>query len=337
MLSQSWQPAAVADNGTAGRTKLAADKDFAESAAAPVEIVSRTLTMSADESRHVRARLEATSPTTAIVGMTARIKCVVAGDTTDTAVGVTAASARNHEGYDTTTYATPGHLPVYADLLFTAPAAGTYKCGLYGSTYASSTDGYSLTAVADSTWIETSDSAQKGAHWWQSPACPSGDTNGECTYVGDGTANPDTFVFYDDGTPAYKWPADATATSIDALADVELTTCYIGTASCAASMQEYARGTNAKVTLTLQLIQLDATGHSCRTTEQEVTRTITDDAHHYVANLSLSGVAFSSACDTRNFVLRVHVEHIEGQTVKVDGVQGSGTSLTNAIAMNRFA
>jgi hypothetical protein len=332
-LSQLWQPVAWSDNGAVTRTTLAADTDFTK--AAPVEMVSRTLTLRADESRHVRTRLEATSSTTAIVGMTNRIQCVNV-DAPTVVVGIKSASGRNHEGSDTTTYATPGHLPIYADLLFTAPSAGTYRCSLYAVTYASSATGYSLTAVAGGTWIETSDSAQKGAGWWQNPACASADTDGGCTYVGGGAADPDAFVFYDDGTPVTKWAADPAATSVDVLANIELTTCYTGTDSCAASMQAYPRGTNASVELRLQFLQLDSTGHTCQKNEQVVTRTITDDAHHLVGNLALSGVPFSSACDTRDFVLRVYVKHVAGQTVKIDGVQSGATSLTNGIAMNRF-
>jgi hypothetical protein len=327
-----WQPAAQADNGSVTRTALAADTAFTTAGA--VELVSRTMTLDAGESRHIRARLEATSSTTAIVGMTNSIRCVNASGAL---VGVKSASGRNHEGSDTTTYATPGHLPIYADLLFTAPSAGTYKCSLYGSTYTSATTTYSLTAVAGNTWIETSDTDQTGAHWWQNPACESADTDGRCTYVGDGAADPDAWVFYSDGTPLYKWQADPAATSVDALANIELTTCYRGTGSCADTMEEYDRGTNAVVDLRLDFIQLDSTGHACRTHQQSARRTITDDAHHYVGNFALSDIPIDATCGTRTFLLRIYVKHVEGQTVKIDGVQSGTTSLTNGIALNRFA
>ncbi|MFE1292617.1 hypothetical protein [Streptomyces sp. NPDC058751] len=330
----SWwcQPAALADHGTVTRTVLTADAEFTGGGA--VELIGRTVTLNAGESRHVRARLEATSSTTAIVGMTNAVRCVNSSGAT---VGVKAASARNHEGYDTTTYATPGHLPLYADLLFTAPSAGTYRCGLLASAYTTSSAEYHLTAVAGSTWIEISDTGQAGAGWWQNPACESADADGACTYVGGGAADPDAWVFYGDGTPLNKWQAHPLASAVDAQANLELTTCPTGTKSCAAGMQEHPRGTNAVVDLRFEFVQLDATGHACRTHQQAARRTVTDDAHHSVSYFAVSGIPVDSACGTRTFVMRVYVKHVEGQTVKIDGVQSGVTSLTNGIAINRFS
>ncbi|MET9129612.1 hypothetical protein [Streptomyces antibioticus] len=314
------------------RTTLSVDKEFTPGPS--VNMVSRNLMLQTGESRHLRARLEATSSTTAIVGMTVRIRCF---DSSGTPAGIVSASGRNHEGYDTSTYAKPGHLPIYADLLFTAPVAGGYTCGLFGSTYASSATDYSLTAVAGGTWLESSDRNQKGAGWWQNPACESDDRGGLCTYVGQGAANPDAFVFYNDGSPSRRWTADAAAASVDVLANIELTTCPVGTASCAAAMYDFPRGVGSVVDLRLQFIQLDTTGHTCRTHEQYVRKTITDDAHHSVANLAIAGIDIASTCGTRAFLMRIHVRHVEGQTVKIDGVQGGATSLTNGIAINRYS
>ncbi|WP_326785238.1 hypothetical protein [Streptomyces sp. NBC_00151] len=298
-----------------------------------VDLVRRTMVLDAGENRHLHARLEATSSTTGIVGLTERIRCLNASGAT---ASVVAASARNHEGSDTTTYATPGHLPLYADLLFTAPTAGTYTCILQGTAYSSLTGSYHLTAVADNTWLETDDADQTGARWWQNPACESNDSTGACTYVGDGAARRNAWVFYDDGTPVYKWQAHPDAVSVSAQANLELTTCYQGTASCAAGMQAYPRGENAVVDTRLDFIQLDATGHTCRTHSTTARRTITDDAHHAVGYFSLSAVPIDSACGTRTFILRVYVAYVSGQTVKIDGIQSGTTSLTNGIAFNNF-
>ncbi|MFI6244367.1 hypothetical protein ACIBEF_31420 [Micromonospora sp. NPDC050795] len=323
--------AARADAGPVTRVTLTSGNNFYSRV--EERLLSRTVTLSAGESRHVRGRLEATSSVTQIVAMNNTLKCVDAGGTV---VGTTSTSSRNHEGSDTTYYATPGHLPIYADLLFTASSAGTYTCGLYGYTASSSLTDYHLTAVATNTWLEVSDTNQVGARWWQNPSCNSTGTSSTCTYVGAGTST--AWVFYNDGTPVYKWNAHSNAISVQALANLELTTCYTGTASCSSSVDAYEmpRGTNAVVDARFEMIQLDTTAHTCRTTSTATSRkTIRDDAHHYVANFALSGIPVDPTCGTRNFIMRIFVQHVSGNPIKIDGVQ-STTSLTNGIAMNVF-
>lgn len=324
-------PAAQADSGPTTRVTLTSANNFYSRA--EERLLSRTVTLAAGESRHVRGRLEATSSVTQIVAMNNTLKCV---DPTGAVVGITSTSSRNHEGSDTTYYATPGHLPIYADLLFTAPTAGTYTCGLYGYTASSSLTDYHLTAVATNTWLEVSDTDQVGARWWQNPTCNSTGTSSTCTYIGAGTST--AWVFYNDGTPVHKWTAASNATSVQALANLELTTCYTGTASCSSSVDAYEkpRGTNAVVDVRFEMIQLDTTAHTCRTTSTATSRkTIRDDAHHYVANLALSGIPIDPACGTRTFIMRIFVQHVSGNPIKIDGVQNT-TSLTNGIAMNIF-
>nr|WP_240925233.1 hypothetical protein [Streptomyces sp. 196(2019)] len=314
------------------RTTLAADTVI--SRGVTVDLVRRTMTLAAGEKRHLRGRLEATSTTTGIVGLTERVRCLDASGRT---VPVVAASARNHEGSDTVTYATPGHLPLFADLLFTAPADGTYTCVLQGTAYSSLTGSYHLTAVAGKTWLEADDGDRVGAGWWQNPGCESADSGGACTYVGTGPARRDAWVFYDDGTPSRRWQAHPDAVSVSAQANLELTTCYHGTASCASAMQAHPRGTNAVVDARFEFIQLGTTGHACRTHSTTARRTVTDDAHHAVGYSFLTGLPVDPACGTRDFLMRIYVKHISGQTVKVDGVQSGVTSLTNGIAFNDFA
>jgi hypothetical protein len=332
VLILSSASAAHADNGTVTRVTLTSNRDFSPNAT--TLIVSRSVTMAAGESRHLRGRLEATSSTTLIVALTVTVRC---NNSSGSAVGVGGATARNHEGSDTTYYAIPGHLPLYADLLFTAPVAGTYTCGVYGWTASSATSSYHLTAVASSTWIEVSNTGQVGSHWWENPACSSDGSSSGCSYVWPGSAP--VWVFYNDGTPVYKWTAAGTATSVEALADLTLTTCYTNTGSCQDSTvipKEKPRGTNATVDLRFEVIQLDTTAHTCRLTTAGTTRrTIRDDAHHYAAYFALSGIPIDSSCGTRQFIIRIYVASISGNPVKIDGRQ-STTSLTNGIAMNRF-
>ncbi|MET9054166.1 hypothetical protein ABZW50_23785 [Streptomyces bacillaris] len=314
------------------RTTLAVDTVIPRGVT--VDLVRRTMTLAAGEKRHLRGRLEATSTTTGIVGLTERVRCLDASGRT---VPVVAASARNHEGSDTVTYATPGHLPLFADLLFTAPADGTYTCVLQGTAYSSLTGSYHLTAVAGKTWLEADDGDRVGAGWWQNPGCESADSGAACTYVGTGPARRDAWVFYDDGTPSRKWQAHPDAVGVSAQANLELTTCYHGTASCASAMQAHPRGRNAVVDARFEFIQLGTTGHACRTHSTTARRTVTDDAHHAVGYSFLTGLPVDPACGTRDFLMRIYVKHVSGQTVKVDGVQSGVTSLTNGIAFNDFA
>jgi hypothetical protein len=330
LLVSTPAPAAQADAGPVTRTTLTSANSFYSRT--EERLLSRTVTLAAGESRHVRGRLEATSSVTQIVAMNNTLKCV---SSSGSVVGITATSSRNHEGSDTTYYAEPGHLPIYADLLFTAPSAGTYTCGLYGYTASSSLTSYHLTAVANDTWLEMSDIDQVGAHWWQNPTCNSTGTSNTCTYIGAGTST--AWVFYNDGTPVYKWDAAGAATGVQALANLELTTCYSGTASCSGiAAYQKPRGTNSAVDVRFELIQLDTTAHTCRAITTETSRrTIRDDAHHYVANFALSGISIDPACGTRTFIMRIFVRHVSGNPIKIDGVQ-STTSLTNGIAMNIF-
>jgi len=320
---------ARADNGPVTRVSLSAAKNFYPPST--TMIVSTSLTLLAGESRHVRGRLQATSSMTQIAALTVLVKCVGSGGAQ---VGVAGATARNHEGSDTTYYAIPGHLPLYADLLFTAPVAGTYTCGVYAYTASSASSTYHLTAVAGgSTFIEISNTNQVGSRWWQNPPCNSTGTSSTCTYLGAGTAP--EWVFYSDGTPVYQWTAASDATAVQALANVTVTTCYVGTGSCDTTGQ-LPRGTNAVVDFRFEVIQLDPTAHTCRITATTTSRrSIRDDAHHYAVFLALPSIPIDASCGTRRFIMRVFVDHVSGNPIKIDGVQGT-TALTHGIAMNLF-
>jgi hypothetical protein len=325
--------AAQADKGIVDRQTLAAEVSFGPPSGVTL-IVGTTLRLAAGESRHLRGRLEATSDTENIVAMNATVQCLSGS----TQVGVSATSSRNHEGFDTVSYAIDGHLPLYADLLFTAPSSGSYRCGLYGMTASTSTIGYHLTAVPGSTWLEASRSDQVGSHWWQNPACDSKGTSPTCSYIGPGQPA-SAFVFYEPGLPHDQWAAGASTTTVQALANVTLTTCYRLTASCSSSRVPEenrlprARNSKSVVGLRLEALQMDADGsHTCNNNPGPVsTATILDDAHHYTAYLSLPSVPVLSTCG-RTFILRVFVEHMSGSPVKIDGMQA--TSLTNGMMLN---
>jgi hypothetical protein len=127
---------------------------------------------------------------------------------------------------------------------------------------------------------------------------------------------------------------------MQALANMTVTTCYQNTGSCrrpSVAPYQKPRGTNAVIDARLELIQLDPTLHTCRTTATATTRhTVRDDAHHYAAYFSLPRVTIDPTCGTRMFITRIVVTHISGQPVKIDGVQGT-SALTHGIAMNLFS
>ncbi|GAB2921670.1 hypothetical protein GCM10027280_06070 [Micromonospora polyrhachis] len=331
-LLSVWPAVTQADSGSVTRVTLASARNVTPGAL--TLLTSRTVTLATGESRHVKGRFEATSSMTSIAAMNNHVRCL---DSAGSQVGVQGVTSRNHEGSDTTSYAIDGHLPLYADLLFTAPAAGTYTCGVYGYTASSASSSYHLTAVPGSTWLEMSDTNQAGSHWWQNPVCNSTGTSSTCSYIGAGTST--VHVFYNDGTPVYKWTAAPDATAVQSLANLTVTTCYLNTASCQRSSvapYQKARGTNAVIDARLEVIQLDPTAHTCRNTATATTRhTIRDDAHHYAAYFRLPQVTIDPTCGTRMFIMRIVVTHISGQPVKIDGLQGT-SALSHGIAMNLF-
>lgn len=322
-------PAASAAGPTT-TTTLTAPKDIPPGSR--VVVLQRSLTLAAGESRHLRARIDTTSSTDLVVALTLFITCRTS---TGALVGHSRATARNHEGYDAP-YAITGRLPLYADSLLTAPTAGTYTCALEAWTASSATSTYHLTAVADDTWLQVSDTDQVGAQQLTNPACDSKGTLPTCTYLGAGT---DTmWLFYSDGSPSQTWAASSTAASVDVAASYTVTTCPIGTASCqqsAIAPYQQPRGSvNTVVTATLEVIQLDATRHTCSTTRTATTATISDAAHHFAFSQTLSAVPIRSDCGSRDFVVRVRIDRVSGQPLKIDGVQGT-TALATAVVKNR--
>src|SRR5690606_20261171 len=236
----------------------------------------------------------------------------------------------------TTYYAESGHLPLIADLLFTAPSAGTYVCEVRAWTASTASDTYFLTATAVGTWLEISAADQSGAQWWANPECSSRGTSPTCTYIGPWSSDP-AWVFYRDGTPVLKWRAADDARAVRALANVTLTTCYKNTASCQNSTVEphmKTRGTDSVVDARFQLAQLDPAGRTCHLHSTPMSRlSIRDDAHHYAAYFSLPDIPDDPSCGTRQFIMRVHIKYVSGNPVTIDGRQSS-TQLTHGIAMN---
>jgi hypothetical protein len=324
---------ALADRGTVGEVRPQTSVTF-DGTQGDVLVVETTLDLAAGESRHLRGRLEAVSSTTGTVAMNATLKCFSPQGST---VGPTSTSSRNHEGSDAA-YKDEGHLPLYVDDLLVAPAAGRYRCGLYGRTASTSITGYRLAVVTGGkSWLQFSLQDQAGAGRWDSLPCSSVGDSPTCTYLGKGKAV-DAFVFYNDGSTPLKWRHAPGATSVQALANVTVTTCYKLTASCdgvpEADREPRAPDSYSSVSFRLDVIQLDQAGsHTCQSTQTEpVTNKVRDEAHHYTSYLSLAAVPVNASCGDQ-FLLRVYVKHLSGSPIKIDGRQSS-TSLTNGIMMN---
>jgi hypothetical protein len=154
-------------------------------------------------------------------------------------------------------------------------------------------------------------------------------------------------VFYDDFSPRYIWTASDTANGVEALGDIEVTTCYQATASCKLSSGQLPRGSNAVVDTRMELIQLDATHHTCVTNTAPVPgagtspdhnfwrTTIHDDAHHLKIYHRIARAPISHACGTPTpiFLIRIYVARVSGQPFKIE-TRSAPYIFTGAIAMN---
>jgi hypothetical protein len=331
-------PAALADQGTVTQYRPTTSVQFRHGDGDKL-VVETTLDLAAGERRHLRGRLEVVSSFESIVALNAVLKCFSTGST-PALVGTASTSSRNHEGSDAAYPDGKGHLTLAVDLLFAAPQAGAYRCGLYAKTSAGANTGtYNLAVVTGGkSWLEISDTHQAGAQWWENPECSSTGSSPTCTYIGKG--QPDSaWIFYQDGTSVIKWPHAAGATQVEAIANVTATTCYVASGSCdrvaAADREPRRPGSGSVVDFRLDVIQLDRAGSkACVTTSAARTSVITDDAHHFTTRLTIPKVLVDSSCGGL-FLLRVYAKHVSGSPVKIDGRQG-GTSLTNGILLNRW-
>lgn len=87
------------------------------------------------------------------------------------------------------------------------------------------------------------------------------------------------------------------------------------------------------VTGTLEVIQLDATQHTCNVTSTSLSANVSDEAHHFALSQTLPSVQIRPDCGSRDFIVRV-IERTAGQPIKIDGVQGT-TALATAVVKNR--
>ena len=207
-----------------------------------------------------------------------------------------------------------------ASLLFTAPSAGVYHCQLVALEDA---EGQAMTVQSGDSWLKISAAAETGAQSWSNPPCDSvGDSLGSsrCLYLGPGQPDQATDLLDESGVP---WTAADNATTAEATANVELTTCG-SPWSCGGRKYDGwkydAPGTT--VTSYLEVTQLTAAGDVCSTTKAEPRIDFVKvGPHHYNIPYNLPTITILNTCGSRNFQLHVHMAWGSGNTVKIDGAR----------------
>ena len=235
-------------------------------------------------------------------------------------------------------------------LLFYAPTAQKYTCGIYAS---STTPSLTVIAADDflgpATWLQVS-SASEDANWWQNAFCdmygntvPTAQNDySQCLYLGGASGQQDVYEFDNDGSPNQLWtPADTDAAFISAQDSLLVTTCYYGTHSCTSDNSEgwwtsiWDDPGGTRVLSHLELIQLDNLGNFCKVSQSPDEITWVGNApHHYMIYHSLNDVPVYPECGSRQFKLRMYVKYLSGNPVKIDGSHygGGGTAFTHAYA-----
>ncbi len=117
-------------------------------------------------------------------------------------------------------------------------------------------------------------------------------------------------------------------------ANVELTTCG-HTASCGDRRGDSSQST---VISHLEAVQLDAAGQLCNVTRSSNRTDVIDVIpHHYNIAYSLPSVPVLAVCGgSRKFLVRVYMEWVSGNVVKVDGSAPDPLAMTNAFMINSY-
>lgn len=239
-----------------------------------------------------------------------------------------------------TNYSTAmGQLSMHGSLLFTAPYTGTFVCQVRAHTDADKDHGYHMTAVTapwpGGTWLEVDNFTGAAPLWWQVDTCDSTGSDPHCIFLGRppgglGHDHPVTATLFEH----LGWIAAPGATMADVVAHMQITSCYLGTASCPGSEQGGPSLSDTAVFRThLNFIQLDQRNGYCHVTSTPDTQyTISAAVHHFLVDYAPPPVVISSTCGgSRRFLLHVVVSWVAGSTVKIDSGSVFGfRSATNA-------
>jgi hypothetical protein len=242
-------------------------------------------------------------------------------------------STRNHTGNDSYV-SNSGKLTVSVRFLFSAPLAGSYSCK------------FQVRASPGSGALTTSRLALKagvdsGAAVWGTENDPkdadySSGLDTGAIHLGPGlAAGTNEFA-----VRSSRWLASSSSVGIDVSGDVELTSCYYGTSSCAAyaygPSASYHNGSVVDTRLLVQQMPSLTSPTPCAVTYDPpsgyLRTSITSDTHHQKIYHAISNVPFSAACgNSRYFVNKLEVKWISDNPIRIEpGSPAGGYSLGTA-------
>jgi hypothetical protein len=308
---------------------------YANGAVVNIPGLSGSITLNEGESVYVYGKGTATSSTVAPLMEGMMIRC---GNSEYVS------STRNHEGI----FAYPstgGALTVPVRFLFTAPTSGTYTCKLQAVVMGVNSSSLYLRfkAGVENTSISLS-APLSGAAKWGTEQDPKDNDYGDGGYYDDEAIH--VGLGLPAGTAEYalrrRWQASASASSVDVIGDVELTSCSYADTTCAAyawgSPSIANQGSIVDTRLIVQQMPSSNSNTPCAITyypSSGYQRTfITSGAHHRKIFHRLAEVPFSPACGTsRSFINKVEVRWVANNPVRIErGVSTSGWSI--GIAQN---
>jgi len=226
-----------------------------------------------------------------------------------------------------------------ASLLLVAPAqnpAENYFCQIWTYVTSGNDTSYHMTVLAPTpgqttygTWLQYSSSNEAGAQTWSyGIGICHPDGTGTCQYVGGPARldNPAAIeVFSGD-----VFPAGDDATTIDAVATFQITTCTHGTGSCAVKELGDSGVYDGQGESWLEVDQLNLDGSVCQPNRaySEVpggqvllseSYDISDAQHHRPLYYHVSAPVSQLCGGSRNFALGLHIQWTSGNGVKIDG------------------
>lgn len=313
-------------------------------------VASYPLRLAAGEARLVRGRLAARNLAPRPEEQQLQIGCAAIGAPADPAVF----TSRNNEGRFR---GRDGMLTVTAMYLFVAPLDGSYRCSLIGRS-----SGERVTAHPG-TSLSISREAEVSAAQWSYRTCDS--KGGRVTpdevplraSTGCGYLVPRArggFAERAEVLASDRFIASEAARAIDVIADLQVTTCYQGTRSCAPEVSRYggrSPHSSAKVRTRLDVVQLDLLGRPCARTSYPRgarfgTTVISARAHHQkIGHRVVHPISSADGC-TRRFHLGLVAIAAAGDPIKMiellppgprrvavpDGLHGR--AMSNMIALN---
>jgi hypothetical protein len=239
-----------------------------------------------------------------------------------------------------TNYTGNGHAYQWnASMLLVAPAqnpAENYFCQIWTYVTSGTDTGYHMTVLAPTpgqmtygTWLEVSSANEAGARTWSDGigTCQTNGT-GACQYIGGpaGLGNPTALDVF---SPADVFPAGNDATTIDAVATFQITSCPSGTGSCRAG--EHGSDYYADGVAWLDVDQLYPDGSVCQVNQAFSEQTsggvvsltepydISDQQHHRPLYFHVSAPVSQLCGGSREFGVDVHIGWTAGNPVKIDG------------------